>query len=289
MNVTAPPTETHPLDQALALSPADVAEGASATGARSFTGAPHPAYANMVGPFGGVSAAQMLQAVCLHPGRLGDPISLTVNFAAGVADAPFRISAEPARTNRSTQHWVMRMTQLDADGTEQTVLTATAVTAVRRATWGATDTPMPAAPAAQGIPRAPAAGWVRWIERYDMRPLAGPIPADWDGSEADSLTRMWVRDDPPRPLDFAGLAALSDVFYPRIWRRRATRTLIGTVSMTAYFHVDAAALVQVGEHHLLAQAQGQAFYNGFFDQSGQLWSPSGQLLVTTHQIVYFKE
>ena len=86
MNVTAPPTETHPLDQALALSPADVAEGASATGARSFTGAPHPAYANMVGPFGGVSAAQMLQAVCLHPGRLGTDTGAhaTVPFPSGV-------------------------------------------------------------------------------------------------------------------------------------------------------------------------------------------------------------
>ena len=287
MNASSTPPATHPLDQALALSlaPADAAHGA-----RDFHGAPHPAYANMVGPFGGVSAAQLLQAVLRHPDRLGDPVALTVNFAAAVADAPFLIRAQPARTNRSTQHWVLRMTQADASGAEQTVLTATAVTAARRPTWSASDVAMPDVPGPQQIPRAPTGGWVRWIERYDMRPLVGPLPAEWDGREADdSLSRLWVRDEPPRPLDFASLTALSDVFFPRIWRRRATRTPIGTVSMTAYFHVDGAALARVGDGHLLAQARGQAFHNGFFDQSGELWSAAGELLVTTHQIVYYKE
>ena len=277
----------HPLDEALALTPQ--ADGPAADGTLGFDGAAHPAYANMVGPFGGVSAAQMLQAVLLHPARLGDPVAFTVNFAAAVADAPFQVWAEPARTNRSTQHWTIRMTQHDAQGAVQTVLTATAVTAVRRTTWSANDHPMPAAPAPETVARAQTRGWVRWIDRYDMRPLAGPMPTAWNGEESDSLTRLWVRDDPPRPLDFASLAAFSDVFYPRIWRRRALQTPIGTVSMTAYFHVSADALAAVGDGYLLGQASSQAFYNGFFDQSGQLWSPSGALLVTTHQVVYYKE
>ena len=59
--------------------------------------------------------------------------------------------------------------------------------------------------------------------------------------------------------------------------------------MTVYFHVDAAGLAAVGTGHLQAQASAQVFYNGFFDQSGLLWGPAGQLLATTHQIVYYKE
>ena len=35
-------------------------------------------------------------------------------------------------------------------------------------------------------------------------------------------------------------------------------------------------------------AQAQAFRNGFFDQTAQLWSEAGTLLCTTHQLVYFK-
>ncbi|HMT57025.1 MAG TPA: thioesterase family protein, partial [Ottowia sp.] len=130
---------------------------------------------------------------------------------------------------------------------------------------------------------------VRWIERYDMRPLAGPMPMQWDGSEADSLTRLWVRDDPPRPLDFPSLTALADVFFPRVWRRRARMTPAGTVSMSVYFHAGADELAATGEGYLLGQARAQSFFNGFFDQSAELWNEAGHLLATTHQVVYFKE
>ena len=97
-----------------------------------------------------------------------------------------------------------------------------------------------------------------------------------------------MRDEPPRPLDFASLAALSDVFFPRIWRRRATRVPAGTVSMTVYFHASAAQLRQTGTGYLLGQARAQAFRHGFFDQTAQLWNEAGQLLATTHQVVDYK-
>jgi len=271
----------HPLDEALQLQPLDI-EG-------HYAGSPHAAYGNMVGPFGGATAAQMLQAVLQHPARLGEPVALTVNFAAGVKDAPFRIEAHPARTNRSTQHWTVTLLQAEDDGSESTVITATAVTAVRRTTWGAQDLAVPKVPAANEVARSTGASMVRWIERYEMRPLAGTIPSQWDGAESDSLSRLWVRDDPPRPLDFASLTALSDVFFPRVWLRRARMTPIGTVSMTVYFHASSAELAEVGDGYLLAQARSQAFFNGFFDQSAELWSEAGRLLATTHQVVYYKE
>jgi acyl-coenzyme A thioesterase PaaI-like protein len=68
----------------------------------------------MVGPFGGITAAQALNAVLQHPQRLGEPVSLTVNFCAALADGPFTVTARPARTNRSTQHWVIEIQQGEA-------------------------------------------------------------------------------------------------------------------------------------------------------------------------------
>ena len=271
----------HPFDQAVALAPQ--ADG-------SFAGHSHPAYANMVGPFGGITAAQMMQAVLLHPARLGEPVALTVNFAAGLLDAPFIIQARPARTNRSTQHWTLALTQRDASGAEVVMITATAVTAARRSTWSATDAPMPAnLPRPQDIARPAGPVTVRWIERYDMRPVAGHLPMQWDGAETDSsLSQLWLRDEPPRTLDFASLTALADVFFPRVWRRRAVRTPAGTVSMTVYFHASASELAATGSGYLLGQARSQSFFNGFFDQSAELWNEAGHLLATTHQIVYFK-
>jgi Thioesterase-like superfamily len=56
-----------------------------------------------------------------------------------------------------------------------------------------------------------------------------------------------------------------------------------------YFHADGKQLAQTGSGHLLGQARAQAFRSGFFDQTAQLWNEAGELLVTSHQIVYYKE
>ena len=286
MSTSTPPSHSlHPFDQAVAL----VATGAPHT----FQGQVSQDYWNMVGPYGGITAATLVQAMALHPQCLGDPVSITVNYAAAVGAGRFEIEANPVRTNRSTQHWLLTVRQVGQageDGTPQVVTTATAVTAVRRQTWSGTDMAMPRVVPAVEAPRAPPImGGVQWLERYEMRFVDGTLPPRWDGSEAESLTRLWVRDNPPRPLDFASLAALSDVFFPRVWLRRAHRTPAGTVSITVYFHASREDLAAAGTAPLLAQARGQEFRNGFGDQTAQLWSESGQMLASSHQIVYFKE
>lgn len=237
-------------------------------------------YANMIGPFGGITAAQTLQAALLHPQLLGEPVALTVNFCAALTDTPFTVTAQPARTNRSTQHW-----RIDIQQAGEIVLTATAV---RRDTWCAEDITASKVLPPQHVPTAGAQGRVEWLDRYEWRFLEGGVPTEWDDKDhGTSRTQLWVRDSPPRTLDFPALAALSDVFFPRIWRRRAKFAPIGTVSMAVYFHASASQLQATGNGYLLGQAQ--AFRNGYFDQTAQLWSERGELLVTTHQVVYYKE
>ena len=273
-------TTQHPFDHAIAL---------TAAGQHRYSGATSPAYANMVGPFGGVTAATALNAVLQHPERLGDPVALTVNFCAALADGPFTVTARPARTNRSTQHWVMEMQQADASGDLATVLTATAVTAARRETWGEDDVEPPVVPSPEAVGKPNMAALVEWVRRYDMRIVEGRIPTEWDGREQPSQTVLWMRDEPARALDFASLTAMADVFFPRVWLRRATRVPAGTVSMTVYFHAGARELADTGAGWLLGQAKGQGFRSGFFDQTAQLWNQAGVLLATTHQVVYYKE
>jgi acyl-CoA thioesterase len=270
-------TASHPFDAAIALAP--LGEGA-------WQGQTSPAYANMIGPFGGVMAAQALNAVLQHRERLGEPVAFTVNFAAAMADGPFVVLARPARTNRSTQHWVIEVRQ-----GEQTVLTATAFTALRRDTWRSTsDSPAPEVPRPHDVPSSGGRGRVEWFKRYDIRFIEGGFPAAWDGVDhGSSRTRLWVRDEPARPLDFTSLTALSDVFFPRIWRRRAKFTPIGTVTMTVYFHAGGHQLEASGAGYLLGQAQAQAFHSGYFDQTAQMWNEAGDLLATSHQVVYYKE
>lgn len=265
---------THPFDESIVLQ--RQADG-------SFAGKTHPAYANMVGPYGGNTAAQALNAVLQHPELLGEPLSLTVNFCAGVADGAFVVKVRPARTNRSTQHWVIEMQQ-----NGEVVMTATAVTAVRRETWSDDEVTMPTVPGPADVPAPIDNPTMEWVKRYDMRPHVGGFPAVWDASLHSSLTQMWVRDEPPRRLDYASLAAISDVFFPRVYIRRRTLTPAGTVSISTYFHANATQLAQTGTGYLLCQARANGFRSGFFDQSSQIWNESGVLLASSHQIVYFK-
>ncbi|AOS80551.1 MULTISPECIES: acyl-CoA thioesterase [Hydrogenophaga] len=265
----------HALDQAIAL---------HATAPNRYTGRTDPAYANMVGPFGGVTAATALNAILLHPDRLGEPVALTVNFCAALADGDFEVEAQAVRTNRSTQHWAVSIEQ----GGE-TALTATALTATRRETWSKQEVRAPQVLSPAGLGKPQVVAPVEWVKRYDLRFAEGPIPRVWDGDGENSRTTVWMRDEPPRPLDFASLTALCDVFYPRVWRRRATRVPAGTVSMTVYFHAGSAELAAVGDNWLIGQAESSAFRNGYFDQRAQVWSQAGSLLATTHQVVYYKE
>ncbi|MFT7722907.1 MAG: thioesterase family protein [Roseateles sp.] len=266
----------HDFDAALRLAP---------QGDHRFAGATHPAYANMVGPYGGVTAAVLLNAALQHPQRLGDPIALTVNFAAPLADGGFEVEARPVRTNRSTQHWQLTLTQ----GGEAAA-TGTAVFAARRDTWSAPEAEFPAdMPAAAGLARLSGGGAPPWTQRYDMRFAPGEAPRLDGRLQPHSRSRLWVRDEPPRPLDFASLAAICDCFFPRIFVRRGQPAPIGTVSLTCFFHADAALLAAQGERHLLGCARGLNFRRGYFDQSAEVWSDDGQLLASTHQMVYYRE
>lgn len=271
------PTELHPLDAALALQP---------LGDDRWQAHTHPDWANMVGPYGGITAAQLLQAACGDPRRLGEPLALTVNYAAGIADGPFEIIATPSRSNRTTQHWTLQVRQGD-----QVCTTGSAVFALRRPTWSAPELAMPAVPPADEVSIETRSPPVAWPRRYEFRFVEGGWP-DYRGGapeQSDSRTVLWVRDQPPRPLDAPALAAVADVFYPRVFRRRQRFTPAGTVSITTYFHADAAALAAQGARPLLAVAVGRRFTQGFFDQSAELWSDDGHLLASSHQIVYYKE
>ena len=88
-------------------------------------------YWAFVGPFGGATAATILRALIDHPQRAGDPLSLTVNFCAPVAQGAFDLDVRLVKANRSSQHWCVEMTQ----GGGEVATLATAVFAERRPSW----------------------------------------------------------------------------------------------------------------------------------------------------------
>lgn len=264
----------HPFDDAVALS---TVPGAPTTGRTT------EAYANMVGPYGGITAATMLRAVLDHPELLGDPISLTVNFAAAIAYGEFTVDARPTRTNRSTQHWLIEISQ---DGAVTTV--ATAVTGLRRETWSADELAMPQVPAFDALERTVFPEFIAWAQNYDLRFAEGDLAMTDPQPSEDSTSTLWLQDIPARPIDFPALASMSDAFYPRVFLRLGQMVPAGTVSLTVYFHATTAELAEVGAGPVLGTAQAARFSGGYYDQTARLFSAEGTLLATSNQVVYFK-
>lgn len=266
----------HPFDRATALDGhGDVRHGHTSD-----------EYWAFVGPFGGVLSAVLLRAVLEHSDRLGESLALTVNFCAPLAKGPFAVTARPARTNRSTQHWFLALTQAG-----ETILTGTAVTAERRESWSHGSASAPAVAASGDLrPYVLPRSEMTWVEQYDFRfaegaPRLGQASAD---NPASPLSHLWLRDAQPRPLDHLALASMADAFFGRVFHVRGEIVPFGTVSLTTYFLGSADEIAEQGEAPVLGRADATRFHRGFGDQTIDLWGKNGALLARGVQIAYFK-
>src|SRR5260221_13785816 len=121
-------------------------------------------YWAFVGPFGGATAATILRALIDHPQRAGDPLALTVNFCAPIAQGAFDLDVRLAKANRSTQHWAGGLSR---DGAEVASF-PTAVFAERRPSWAHQQATFPQAkPFEQILPYPEVAA--SWVKQYDLR------------------------------------------------------------------------------------------------------------------------
>src|SRR5258708_10694004 len=68
-------------------------------------------YWAFVGPFGGATATTILRALIDHPQRAGDPLALTVNFCAPIAQGAIDLHGRLVKANKSTQHWSVELSQ----------------------------------------------------------------------------------------------------------------------------------------------------------------------------------
>ncbi|RBP17762.1 thioesterase superfamily protein [Roseiarcus fermentans] len=267
----------HALDEAVRLVP--LGEGWHA-------GATQPAYANMAGPFGGVTAAALLNAVLVDPRRLADPIALTVNFCGAIADGEFEIETKLQRGGRTTQHWSMELKQKGVVCT-----TASAVCGARKPVWSHYPVKGPTAPPRETVAEMSKTGRPEWTRRYSFRFVEGDLDGypRSDGRILSPRSLAWIEDAPARPLDFLSLAALSDAFFVRIMHARGTFQPMATVSLTTYFHVGGDELAAAGATPLIGEADAAIFHNGFADQTCALWTPDGRLVANGVQITWYKE
>jgi Thioesterase-like superfamily len=227
-----------------------------------------PDYWAFVGPFGGATAATVLRALIEHPQRAGDPLAVTVNYCAPIAEGPFDLDVRLVKANRSTQHWSVELSQ---NGGETATL-ATAVFADRRPSWSHQLSKMPDAKSFEEIRPYPVVA-ASWVKQYDFRFIEGfpEFRSNTRTEPQSAYSKLWIADRVPRRIDHLSLMSMSDAFFARIFHVRRELVPIGTVSLTTYFHVDAEDLAR--GHHPRARA-GRC--KGF---SQEFWRPDRRIVV----------
>ena len=192
-DLTAPPKGRHPQtaeESIIAAHPFDAAIQLDTVDDTTRRGRTHPAWAGMVGPFGGITAATLVRAIETHADRIGEPLALTVNFAAPITHGDYDISLHATRTNRTNQHWILELSQDSAIKT-----TATALFGTRRDTWGDTETRPPTAPWPEQI--APSNGprdFVIWGRSTTCDSLKMSLPGPDAQPNPCGTTTLWMRD-----------------------------------------------------------------------------------------------
>jgi len=126
-----------------------------------------------------------------------------------------------------------------------------------------------------------------WVKQYDFRFVEGEPKRGGTGA-VETYSKLWIGDRVPRRIDALSLMAISDSFFARIFHARRELVPFGTVSLTTYFHADAADLETEDITRVLGVADAKIFHKSYGDMHGELWSPGGRLLATTTQIAYFK-
>ena len=228
-------------------------------------------YWAFVGPFGGATAATILRALIDHPQRAGDPLALTVNYCAPIAQGAFDLDVRLVKANRSTQHWCVEMTQ----GGGEVATLATAVFAERRPSWSHQQAQFPqATPFEQTLPYPKIAGRPGSSSMIFASSRANRISAArLKPRRPAPISKLWIGDRVPRKIDMLSLMSMSDAFFGRIFHARRELVPFGTVSLTTYFHADAEDLAAEDITRVLAVADAKIFHKSYGDQNGELWSP----------------
>jgi acyl-CoA thioesterase len=257
---------THPLDADTALEPLT---------ATRWRGEVHDRWWVVRGPFGGYLSAilmRALTAVVADPARR--PRSLTVHFVHPPAAGPIEVSATVERQGRAATTASLRIEQ---NGVPIALaLGSCAIWRDGEPEW-----------AEAAMPEAPAPEACRPLERREaMPPFRRQFEIRWVDAvpEGEARNLAWLRSDPPRPLDYLALTALSDGWMPAAFSKLGRFVAAPTVDLTIHFRTPLAA---AGDW-VLADYRSRFSAGGTWEEDGELWAADGTLLAQSRQLALIR-
>lgn len=232
------------------------------------------------GAFGGLVAAWLVRAM---EAELADPErplrALTCELCAPAKPGPAEVHVRALRVG-------MNVTYLEAQ-----LLRRDRVVARATGVFGRAGSPVADHAPASG-PRVPAPGDVPpWTPPLTLPTYcqhvghARCIGAEvLSGPTAEALIGGWTWFRAPTPDDAASRVALLDAWPPAMFVRLTAPRAVGTISLSCHLVGLPGSAVPAGTP-LLVTARAEVTHEGYSEERGELWSPSGQLLGTSHQVV----
>ena len=234
------------------------------------------------GPNGGIIVALLVRAAQYYLGNERCVRTVTTHFLAAPTEGAVEIQVTVEREGRIAAFATVRMTQ---EGRQiATALVATAEMKVVSHEWEQRNFPdLPAIDEtwvmASKLPDVPLRRC--WEQRWGLGvpgvPQTSTIPG---GYEAGG----WVRLSEPEPYDEALLAAMSDCWVPAVMVHSGHAVHTPTLELTVQFRTDPRNIDLSSESYCAAVFRQLSGSEGFIDETGEIWSPDGQLLVLSRQI-----
>ena len=215
---------------------------------------------------------------------MGEALSLTLTYAAGLPSGELDIRTRRLRQGGSVGVWEV---ELLAAGSDQVGVHAIVTMARRPNTPDFAFAKMPAAPA-PGEPAEPGDAERRRAALRRRRLRAAPLEGFPPTPSGDSRSLAWVRSR-RGPLDKALLGMITDNSAPRAMYALGPTIMTTTLSLTAYLHATVEDLAEVGDDFILVECEGRVGGGGASDERSSYWRRDGKLLATSEQLAWYRE
>ena len=235
------------------------------------------------GLWGGYAIGLCVRVLEAEPEAIGEPLSLTLTYAAGLPAGPLDIRTRRLRQGGSIGVWEV---EVSPAGSDQVGVHGMVTMARRPRTPDFAFATMPAAPDPDSLPSPDMAGMALHYGAlaFERRTLEG-FPPQPGG---DSRSLAWVRSR-RGDLDKALLGMITDNSAPRAMYALGRSVMTTTLSLTAYLHATVEELAEVGDDFILVECEGRVGGGGASDERSSYWRRDGKLLATSEQLAWYRQ
>jgi acyl-CoA thioesterase len=233
--------------------------------------------------WGGYAIGLCIRVLEAEPEAVGEALSLTLTYAAGLPAGEIDIRTRRLRQGGSVGVWEV---ELLPAGSDQIGVHAIVTMARRPKTPDFAFAKMPAAPDPEGLPSPEAPGERArhyGASAFERRTLEGFPPKP----SGDSRSLAWVRSR-RGPLDKALLGMITDNSAPRAMYALGPTIMTTTLSLTAYLHGTVEEIAEVGDDFILVECEGRVGGGGASDERSSYWRRDGKLLATSEQLAWYR-